>query len=115
MVFLVLVEKVLIVLRDGRNLIGVLRSYDQFGKLHLNNLNLRPAHTLVPAANLVLESAVERFHHPHYPIYGDRPIGMKLHVPGQAEQNVELIRGENVVLLGEVVSDAVVIAWSFDL
>lgn len=30
---------------------------------------------------------------------------MNLHVPGQAEQNVELIRGENVVLLGEIVSD----------
>jgi len=59
----------LVVLRDGRKLIGVLRSYDQF-------------------ANLVLEDTVERIYHDN--VYGD------------IHRGVFLIRGENVVLLGEV-------------
>ncbi|KAL1412591.1 hypothetical protein Q8F55_000338 [Vanrija albida] len=62
-------KKVLVVLRDGRKLIGVLRSYDQF-------------------ANFLLESAVERLHFKFE--YSDVDIG------------VLLIRGENVVALGEV-------------
>ncbi|KAL9716207.1 hypothetical protein Ac2012v2_000652 [Leucoagaricus gongylophorus] len=59
----------LVVLRDGRKLHGVLRSYDQF-------------------ANLVLEDTVERIYH------GD----------SYAENwhGLFLIRGENVVLLGEI-------------
>ncbi|KAH8084745.1 Sm-like ribonucleoprotein [Filobasidium floriforme] len=64
-------KRVLIVLRDGRNLFGVLRSYDQY-------------------ANLVLESTIERIFHTHKPIYTDAYVGLFL------------IRGENVVLLGEV-------------
>ncbi|KAJ9099852.1 hypothetical protein QFC21_003855 [Naganishia friedmannii] len=63
------VEKVIIVLRDGRKLIGVLRSYDQY-------------------ANLVLEAAIERIYHGL--LYAEIPRGLYL------------IRGENVVLLGEV-------------
>jgi len=59
----------LVVLRDGRKLIGVLRSYDQF-------------------ANLVLEDTVERIYH------GD--------VYGDIHRGVFLIRGENVVLVGEI-------------
>ncbi|KAG8903954.1 SM-like, degradation of cytoplasmic mRNAs and positively regulates transcription initiation [Tulasnella sp. 403] len=62
-------KKMLVILRDGRKLIGVLRSYDQF-------------------ANLVLEDTVERLY--HGPAYGD------------IHRGVYLIRGENVVLLGEV-------------
>jgi len=27
-------EKVMVVLRDGRKLLGIFRSYDQYGKLH---------------------------------------------------------------------------------
>ncbi|VDB99622.1 unnamed protein product [Peniophora sp. CBMAI 1063] len=62
-------RKMLVVLRDGRKLHGVLRSYDQF-------------------ANLVLEDTVER-------IYSGNTL---------AEQRcgLFLIRGENVVLLGEI-------------
>ncbi|PVF94555.1 Sm-like ribonucleo protein [Serendipita vermifera] len=66
-------KKVLIVLRDGRKLIGVLRSYDQF-------------------ANLVLEGTIERKHFARY--YSDIPVGLMI------------IRGENVVLMGEIDLDA---------
>mmetsp|Transcript_8843 Transcript_8843/g.18900 ORF Transcript_8843/g.18900 Transcript_8843/m.18900 type:complete len:124 (+) Transcript_8843:99-470(+) len=62
-------KKLLIQLRDGRKLLGILRSFDQF-------------------ANLVLEGAVERIIVGEQ--YGDIPLG------------VQLIRGENVVLLGEI-------------
>ncbi|PAV22408.1 Sm-like ribonucleo [Pyrrhoderma noxium] len=62
-------KKMLVMLRDGRKLIGVLRSYDQF-------------------ANLVLEDTVERIYHGS--TFAERKVG------------VFLIRGENVVLLGEV-------------
>ncbi|KAI0732358.1 Sm-like ribonucleoprotein [Fomitopsis betulina] len=62
-------RKMLVVLRDGRKLQGVLRSYDQF-------------------ANLVLEDTVERIY------CGD--------VFAETWKGLFLIRGENVVLLGEV-------------
>jgi hypothetical protein len=42
-------------------------------------------------ANLVLESTIERIHHTSKPIFTDAYVGLFL------------IRGENVVLLGEVV------------
>lgn len=57
-------------LRDGRTLIGILRSIDQF-------------------ANLVLHRTVERIHVGSK--FGDLPVG------------VTIIRGENVILLGEIV------------
>ncbi|KAG8978879.1 SM-like, degradation of cytoplasmic mRNAs and positively regulates transcription initiation [Tulasnella sp. JGI-2019a] len=62
-------KKMFVLLRDGRKLFGVLRSYDQF-------------------ANLVLEDTVERLYHSS--TYGD------------IQRGVFLIRGENVVLMGEV-------------
>ncbi|KAJ1311441.1 hypothetical protein OPQ81_009930 [Rhizoctonia solani] len=62
-------KKMVVVLRDGRKLIGVLRSYDQF-------------------ANLVMENTLERIYH------GDAFADIR--------RGVYLIRGENVVLLGEV-------------
>ncbi|EUC66808.1 hypothetical protein ACGC1H_001686 [Rhizoctonia solani] len=62
-------KKMVVVLRDGRKLIGVLRSYDQF-------------------ANLVMENTLERIYH------GDAYADIR--------RGVYLIRGENVVLLGEV-------------
>ena len=85
--------KMLVVLRDGRKLHGVLRSYDQFGtctffffrSLFFQKTN-QPTFVL---ANLVLEDTVERIYH------GD----------SYAENwhGLFLIRGENVVLLGEIV------------
>ncbi|ETW87253.1 hypothetical protein HETIRDRAFT_378076 [Heterobasidion irregulare TC 32-1] len=62
-------RKMLVILRDGRKLHGVLRSYDQF-------------------ANLVLEDTVERIYHGN--AVAERRAGLFL------------IRGENVVLLGEI-------------
>ncbi|EFJ48227.1 hypothetical protein VOLCADRAFT_109782 [Volvox carteri f. nagariensis] len=62
-------QRLLIVLRDGRKVLGVLRSFDQF-------------------ANLVIEGAVERIIVGDQ--YGDIPLGL------------QVIRGENVVLLGRV-------------
>ncbi|XP_067943789.1 U6 snRNA-associated Sm-like protein LSm1 [Watersipora subatra] len=61
-------KKLMIALRDGRTLIGYLRTVDQF-------------------ANLVLHRTVERIHVGKQ--YGDIPRG------------IFVIRGENVVLLGE--------------
>lgn len=62
-------KKLMVLLRDGRTLIGYLRSVDQF-------------------ANLVLHQTIERIHVDK--AYGDIPRG------------VFIVRGENVVLLGEI-------------
>jgi len=62
-------KKMLVVLRDGRTLIGYFRSVDQF-------------------ANLVLEDTIERIH-----------VGKKY---GDLQRGIFIIRGENVVLLGEI-------------
>lgn len=63
----------MVLLRDGRTLIGYLRSVDQF-------------------ANLVLHRTIERIHVGKE--YGDIPRG------------VFIVRGENVVLLGEIVRNS---------
>lgn len=62
-------EKLVLVLRDGRKLIGVLRSWDQF-------------------ANLVLQDTIERIF--VHEVYADVIRG------------IFLVRGENVLLLGEI-------------
>ncbi|KAL1737770.1 hypothetical protein HDZ31DRAFT_10782, partial [Schizophyllum fasciatum] len=62
-------RKMLVILRDGRKLHGVLRSYDQF-------------------ANLVLEDTYELIYHAN--LYAEKHVGLFL------------IRGENVVLMGEI-------------
>ncbi|XP_069140279.1 U6 snRNA-associated Sm-like protein LSm1 [Argopecten irradians] len=62
-------KKLLVVLRDGRTLIGFLRSIDQF-------------------ANLVLQKTIERIH-----------VGKKY---GDIPRGIFVVRGENVVLLGEI-------------
>ncbi|RKP16656.1 U6 snRNA-associated Sm-like protein LSm1 [Rozella allomycis CSF55] len=67
--FRLIQEKILVVLRDGRKLIGTLRSYDQF-------------------ANLVLQGTVER-------IYVSNMFG-------DISRGVFVVRGENLVMLGEV-------------
>eukprot|EP00798_Chlamydomonas_sp_ICE-L_P023663 gene23663-9194_t len=65
-------QKLMIVLRDGRKIIGTLRSFDQF-------------------ANLVIVESMERIFVGEQ--FGDIPLGL------------QLIRGENVVLLGRVDAD----------
>lgn len=71
MAFASYLEKLMVLLRDGRTLIGYLKSVDQF-------------------ANIVLQSTIERIHVGQE--YGDIPRG------------IFIVRGENVVLLGEIVS-----------
>ena len=107
----------LVVLRDGRKLFGVLRSYDQFGAHDRHNLlvfffaktnyqcvffvwwlpySTTTTTTTTPlsgfTANLVLEDTVERIY--HQDVFAEQWVGLFL------------IRGENVVLLGEIVSTA---------
>ncbi|KAG7270625.1 hypothetical protein CRUP_010920 [Coryphaenoides rupestris] len=67
-------KKHLVLLRDGRTLIGFLRSIDQF-------------------ANLVFHQTVERIH-----------VGKKF---GDIPRGIFIVRGENVVLLGEMPCDTV--------
>ncbi|KAK9256292.1 hypothetical protein V1507DRAFT_382981 [Lipomyces tetrasporus] len=64
-------KKLLVVLRDGRKLIGILRSFDQY-------------------ANLVLQDTIERIIVES--MYSD------------IQRGVYIVRGENVVLVGEIVS-----------
>jgi len=66
----------MVALRDGRKLIGVLRSWDQF-------------------ANLVLQSTIERIFVP--PSSTSKP-GLYADV----KRGIFLVRGENVLLLGEI-------------
>lgn len=65
-------KKILVLLRDGRKLLGTLRSFDQF-------------------ANAVLEGSCERV------IVGDLYCDIQL--------GLYVIRGENVVLIGEMDMD----------
>ncbi|KAH6688310.1 LSM domain-containing protein [Plectosphaerella plurivora] len=75
-------KKLMVALRDGRKLIGVLRSWDQF-------------------ANLVLQDTVERiFAHPAAPSSPDAPRQPGLFA--DVKRGVFLVRGENVLLLGEI-------------
>ncbi|PHT79273.1 U6 snRNA-associated Sm-like protein LSm1 [Capsicum annuum] len=75
-------KKLLVLLRDGRKLLGTLRSFDRF-------------------ANAVLEGACERLIVGE--IYCDIPLGLYI------------IRGENVVLIGELVCITLSLSFSFSL
>jgi len=70
---LVVAAKTLVQLRDGRKIIGIMRSFDQF-------------------ANVVLEEAIERIIVDKR--FADVPLGLYV------------IRGENVVLIGQIVRAA---------
>lgn len=96
------VEKVMVILRDGRKLLGVFRSYDQFGMP--SSLPLPTARTLIVTANFLLESTVERLHWKLE--FADRDLGKGLRSKRCLANGtgVLLIRGENVVALGEIVS-----------
>lgn len=93
-------EKLLVLLRDGRKLLGILRSFDQFGTVYhpffyrdifilIFEVNLTGYECSDAAANAVLEGACERVIVGE--IYCDIPLGLYI------------IRGENVVLIGELV------------
>lgn len=71
-------KKIFVLLRDGRNLFGILRTFDQF-------------------ANLVLQDTIER-------IYLDPAEGDSNEVKrfGEAFRGIFMVRGENVVMMGEL-------------
>jgi len=100
-----LAEKIMLVLRDGRKLIGVLRSWDQFGIItppcplcplpppsHAYRLTRAPP----LSANLVLTSTTER--------YFVSPSNERRLFAAIA-RGPSLVRGENVLLIGEIVLD----------
>ncbi|KAI2779179.1 hypothetical protein F4815DRAFT_474380 [Daldinia loculata] len=72
-------KKLLVCLRDGRKLNGVLRSWDQF-------------------ANLVLQSTVERIYATTSDPSDPQPKG----IYAEQTHGIFLVRGENVLLLGEI-------------
>ncbi|KAI1460892.1 Sm-like ribonucleoprotein [Annulohypoxylon moriforme] len=72
-------KKLLVCLRDGRKLTGVLRSWDQF-------------------ANLVLQSTIERVYATTSDPAETQPKGLY----ADQSHGIFLVRGENVLLLGEI-------------
>ncbi|KAK6197734.1 Mitotic exit network component [Pestalotiopsis sp. IQ-011] len=73
-------KKLIICLRDGRKLTGILRSWDQF-------------------ANLVLQSTIERIYAPLPEAAEDSPVKGYY---ADKTHGIFLVRGENVLLLGEI-------------
>ncbi|KAJ9603064.1 hypothetical protein H2200_012359 [Cladophialophora chaetospira] len=80
-------KKLLLVLRDGRKIFGVLRSWDQF-------------------ANLVLTETRERYFvttAPSQPSHADSTLAQNVrHLYCDIPRGTYLVRGENVLMLGEV-------------
>ncbi|KAK4227983.1 hypothetical protein QBC38DRAFT_476273 [Podospora fimiseda] len=72
-------KKLMVALRDGRKLLGILRSWDQF-------------------ANLVLQNTKERIFVPPNTAGPDQTKGLYADI----ERGIFLVRGENVLLLGEI-------------
>ncbi|KAK4166122.1 U6 snRNA-associated Sm-like protein LSm1 [Cladorrhinum sp. PSN259] len=72
-------KKLMVALRDGRKLLGILRSWDQF-------------------ANLVLQNTRERIFIPPGTAGPDQTRGLFADI----ERGIFLVRGENVLLLGEI-------------
>lgn len=77
-------KKLMVALRDGRKLFGILRSWDQF-------------------ANLVLQSTVERTFVPPDAVPADHPSAAeKRGLYADIPRGVFIVRGENVMLMGEI-------------
>ncbi|OAA67700.1 Like-Sm ribonucleoprotein (LSM) domain, eukaryotic/archaea-type [Akanthomyces lecanii RCEF 1005] len=86
-------KKLMVVLRDGRKLVGVLRSWDQF-------------------ANIVLQSTTERIFAPQTTTTtttkadpssdSDIPAAAPRGLYADIFHGIFLVRGENVLLLGEI-------------
>ncbi len=72
-------RKIFVLLRDGRNLFGILRTFDQF-------------------ANLVLQDTIERI----YLDSEDETDDLRPKKFGEAYRGVFMVRGENVVMMGEL-------------
>ena len=86
---MVLLARLVVSLRDGRKFFGVLRSYDQYGKsLSISLFHLKFPYSRV--GNLLMTDVFERY-------YVDLEYG-------EEYRGVYLIRGENVVMVGQLVS-----------
>ncbi|ERS95066.1 U6 snRNA-associated Sm-like protein LSm1 [Sporothrix schenckii 1099-18] len=79
-------KKLIVVLRDGRKVLGVLRTWDQFANLILQNAVER---TFLPPGAFEASAAPESAAQGRG-LYADIPRG------------TYLVRGENVLLLGEI-------------
>lgn len=96
------IGRVVVSLRDGRKLFGVLRSFDQFGtstpgflfffSSSSSSFILANANTSPSLANLVLQDTTER-------------IYLNPTTFGETYKGVYIVRGENVVFLGELDPD----------
>lgn len=82
----------MVALRDGRKFIGVLRSWDQFGIFTFHTPSTT-SNTL--PANLVLQSTIER-------IFVPPSSTSKTGLYADVNRGIFLVRGENVLLLGEI-------------
>lgn len=83
----------MVALRDGRKLIGVLRSWDQFGISPLMTAHCATSNT--SPANLVLQSTIER-------IFVAPSSASETGLYADVKRGIFLVRGENVLLLGEI-------------
>ncbi|KAH7356825.1 hypothetical protein BKA65DRAFT_382759, partial [Rhexocercosporidium sp. MPI-PUGE-AT-0058] len=90
-------KKLMVALRDGRKLIGILRSWDQFANLVLQSTIERifvpppsSSSTTPTKPNSTSTSTSSPNPHPQPGLYADVPRG------------IFLVRGENVLLLGEI-------------
>ncbi|KAJ8431392.1 hypothetical protein Cgig2_022617 [Carnegiea gigantea] len=104
-------RKLLVLLRDGRKLLGTLRSFDQFGIFFYTIMSFLASFCCLfaiylselfvfDAANVVLEGACERVIVGD--LYCDIPLGLYI------------IRGENVVLIGELMLSSMCLsAWAW--
>ena len=76
-------RKIFVLLRDGRNVFGILRTFDQF-------------------ANLVLQDAVERIYLDNDDDEDAKNDTAAKPQYAQAYRGVFMVRGENVVMMGEL-------------
>lgn len=101
-----LVEKLMVTLRDGRKLIGVLRSWDQFGMCcpHTSRCASCATYTdlLHHPANLVLQSTIERIFVPPTEPSSKTSSPPRPGLYADVPRGIFLVRGENVLLLGEI-------------
>jgi hypothetical protein len=84
----------MVILRDGRKLIGVFRSYDQFGMSPSNEGGESWAEEIGDIANFLMDSTVERL---HWRLdFADRDLGeliLSLELPGTVLEEGCLRRG----------------------
>mmetsp|Transcript_10475 Transcript_10475/g.14850 ORF Transcript_10475/g.14850 Transcript_10475/m.14850 type:complete len:254 (+) Transcript_10475:348-1109(+) len=79
-------QRLLIVLRDGRHLVGIFRSFDQFSNMVLEHTSERRVWTDSSSSSSSQEDAGKTF-------YADVPLGLYV------------VRGDSMVLMGQITND----------